>query len=277
LSTSLQLRKGSRILAIFNGDESDRILIETDIASNESGSWTFPGQNRNKEILIAMMVSKSMVLELDTNEGTRQVPISLSGVTASALFIDEAQDRLDRRDALQAKGDKEPKDVETRVTAIKSSADLPPAVLDYWKNATDGCGDGRDENDDIIERFGAISIALEYNSQLFVMPCGLPGAYNLPQTVLAFDGETKKVRIVALPVMGQRGPTVIDYAYNTDWDDRNSTLSAFYKGRGLGDCGTRTVWYWEGGYYSNFQLVEEYAKDNCDGNCDDWPKVWPPK
>jgi len=120
-------------------------------------------------------------------------------------------------------------------------------------------------------------VAVEDDTQLFVVPCGLPGAYNFLHTVLLFDTGTKQVRTASLPIMGQRGPTLMDFAYNTDWDDKKSTLSAFFKGRGLGDCGSRSVWYWEGGYYSNFELVEEYVKGNCDGKYDDWPQIWPPQ
>lgn len=277
LSTSFKLREKGRMVAIFDGDESNRILIETDLGTFKEGTWTFPGQNRENEILDALKSGRSMVLELDTAEGLIPVPISLSGVTGSALFMDEAQERVGRKDALHAKGDGEPRDFKSRVTELRSSDDLPKPVFDYWKNSTDGCGDGFEPDDDLIASFGGISVALENDDKLFVLPCGSPGAYNLPQTVLAFDGERKQVRIAPLPVMGTRGPTVIDYAYNTDWDDRKSTLTAYYKGRGLGDCGVRTVWHWEGGFYSNFQLLEEYSKENCDGKYDDWPQVWPPQ
>ncbi len=278
LSTSLQPAPGSRVEAIFDGASGNRYTLDLARAENRQGVWYFPGQNPENALLNAMMAGNTMVLKLEVEDGNRKlVHISLSGVTGSALFMDEAQGRLGNRDALQAKGDGEPQDAKTRAAVLNSSGDLPAEVLRFWREASGNCAEGSDENQDLIADFGGLSISVEYGARLYVLPCGLPGAYNLPQTVLAFDGETKEVRTVSLPIMGQRGPTLVDYAYNTNWDDRKSTLTAFYKGRGLGDCGSRSVWYWEGGYYSNFELVEEYIKDNCDGIYDDWPQIWPPQ
>ncbi|MGI9351043.1 MAG: DUF1176 domain-containing protein [Rhizobiaceae bacterium] len=277
LSTSLKPKRGSVIDIIMDGDEVNRFSLKTDKGAFEEGTWKFSGVNVENRIMNAMMTGNKLLLKIESSDGPRDVRLSLSGVTGSALFMDEVQDRIGNRDALQATGDGEPKDAVTRVMVLKSASDLPAEVLSFWKNDTDWCGEGSNDEDDLIADFGGIVITVEKGSQLFVLPCGLPGAYNLVQTVLAFSEESKRVRTVTFPIMGQKGPTITEHAFNTSWDDRKSTLSAFYKGRGLGDCGRRTVWHWEGGYYSNFELLEEYSKGECDGVYDDWPKLWPQK
>lgn len=270
-------KHGSEIIAVFDGDEARAISIPVGAGKLEEGTWHFPGQNKDYRLIDAMMAGNTMVLRIETNEGPKQLKVSLSGITAAALFADEAQQRLGNQDALKDKGDGEPKDVETRVTKLGSRADLPPEVLDFWNNKTNDCGLGYGENDDLISSFGGLSVDVADDAQLFLLPCGPPGAYNLSQVVLIYNLEGKEVKAAPFPIMGNKGPSVIDYAINADWDDATSTLSAFYKGRGLGDCGIRTVWHWEGGYYSNFELLEEFRKDDCDGEYEDWPQVWPVK
>ncbi|MEM7069856.1 MAG: DUF1176 domain-containing protein [Pseudomonadota bacterium] len=276
LSSGLELLRGSSVIAVIDGDEKAGISLPLDGADFKEGVWRFPRQNANGQVLDAMMAGNKLQLVLQTDKGEKRVDVSLSGVTGGALFIDEAQDRLSRADALKAKGDGAPRDAVSRVTMLKTSTDLPKIVFDYWLNNTDFCADGGEEARDLIKEYGGISIAVEEGSKMFVIPCGLPGAYNFLHTVLILDEKENKVRTLPLPTMGQRGPSVTETAYNTNWDDRKSTLTSFYKGRGLGDCGASNVWYWEGGYYSNFEMIEAYVKWECDGKHDDWPKVWPP-
>jgi hypothetical protein len=76
--------------------------------------------------------------------------------------------------------------------------------------------------------------------------------------------------------MGTKGPTLMSTIINMSWDEKTSQLSAYAKGRGLGDCGTSSAWEWDdNGSYGNFVLVEERWKDDCDGVYDDWPLIWP--
>jgi hypothetical protein len=49
-------------------------------------------------------------------------------------------------------------------------------------------------------------------------------------------------------------------------------LSAFYKGRGFGDCGTDGQWVWRD--YA-FRLLRYAAQDTCEGiRPEDWPVVF---
>ena len=64
--------------------------------------------------------------------------------------------------------------------------------------------------------------------------------------------------------------------FGTQWDVRRRTLSAYYKGRGLGDCGTFERW--RVNEAGEFVLVEYRAKTECDGKGngpDSFPKLYP--
>ncbi|MEL7430672.1 MAG: DUF1176 domain-containing protein [Pseudomonadota bacterium] len=277
MATALKPAAGSMLVAVFD-EGAQRIAIATDEAEVDGSTFRFPGQNRDNALMDAMMAGKSMVLEIATDEGVKQVPVSLSGVTGSALFMDEAQERIGDRDALQARGDGEPSGIKTRVTQLNSTDDLPVPIARLWRLSENGCSEGRDEEEDLVRELGGIRVDMDNETELFLLPCGLPGAYNYPQVVLLHDTLEGRARMATLPVIGQKGPTVMDTLYNPSWDDRLSQLSAFFKGRGLGDCGSRQVWEWPqgGDYYSNFELVEEYVKGECDGKYEDWPQIWPP-
>ena len=50
---------------------------------------------------------------------------------------------------------------------------------------------------------------------------------------------------------------------NSNWDDREQTLSSYGKGRGLGDCGRAENYVWDG---ERFRLIEASAMDECRGS-----------
>ncbi len=264
---------GSIVLVVDGKHEFELAFSEAEL---EEGVWHFPGQDKERNILQALMDGSDLVITAIKGGEKVKVPVSLSGVTGSALFVDEAQGRVGNQDALQAKGEGIPVDAETRVTLLSSSADLPASIAQFWQEHTGGCAEGYPEGQDLIKDYGGLSISVDDNAVIYVMPCGSPGAYNLPYVLLIHDTELKQARRLYFPVMGQEGPTLMDTAYNVNWDDKKSTLSAFFKGRGIGDCGLRHTWRWQGGYYSSLELVEEFRKDNCDERHDNWPRLWPP-
>ncbi len=239
----------------------------------EEGVWRFADPLVIDAVLPAMKRGTRMRVVVTTDAGFSEEFVSLAGVRASLRFMDEAQGRDGNRDALEAVGDGEPASAITRVTELNASAGLPVAVRDLWAGAMHQCAD---DESDLLADFGGRKVDLGEGSALFILPCGLPGAYNQPFLSLAFDASDGTARALMLPVMRREGPTLMDLAYNVDWDDRKSQLSALFKGRGLGDCGASQVWQWDGsGPYGQFMLVEERIKDDCDGEYGEWPRVWP--
>lgn len=160
---------------------------------------------------------------------------------------------------------------------LHSQKELPQAVLNALGQHPDGCLDLEDR--DLVEAFGGFALKMpgEEVAEIYIVPCGAPGAYNLVQTALVHAPERGSARVVYFPTMGNNGPTVSSTIFNGTWNEDTQQLTAFYKGRGLGDCGVFSAWKWNGsGIFGNFELVEERRKDDCDGNFDDeWPKVWP--
>ena len=57
---------------------------------------------------------------------------------------------------------------------------------------------------------------------------------------------------------------------NARWDAATGMLHHFDKGRGIGDCGTRQVWAWDGARY---RLVQAERMEECRGAME-WPMVY---
>jgi hypothetical protein len=59
---------------------------------------------------------------------------------------------------------------------------------------------------------------------------------------------------------------------NGAYDPKTRTLSAFAKGRGIGDCGSAQTWAWTG---DRFVLTQESTMGECAGVPSDlWPVAW---
>lgn len=163
--------------------------------------------------------------------------------------------------------------------AILSEAELPLPVRKIWDNTIAEC---TAFEGDLIETFGGTELAFgqlhDYKTSVrfYLLPCGAPGAYNVPYIGIFYYPEEKLAQIVSFPTLEVSGPTTVDVILNAYWDAENQQLYSFYKGRGIGDCGTSSIWKWnETSTDSAFVLIEQRAKDNCDGVNDEWPLVWP--
>ncbi len=268
---------GSDVVVTIDRDRNNRYVFSGQTAIKKEGILTFSPLQNGQGFVDAMMSGSSMELLLQSTQGPISIRVSLSGVTASTLFMDETQQRIGNRDALQAKGSGEPRNAFTRARSLNSSSDLPIAVRSFWESNRQECAQTFD-NSDLIKSFGGISVTDEFDAVMYILPCGGPGAYNVVNIALMHDSKEGHVRQIVFPTMGPSGPTVIDLPYNLNWNDADSILSSFYKGRGLGDCGVRSKWKWPGGGYgANFELIEETIKDDCDGNYDNWSQIWPPQ
>lgn len=248
----------------------------------EYGVWEFRSTKLRSILLPALKKGNKLRVQLETSEGFVDQMVPLSGVVASLLFLDETQGRVDHVDALQALGPKPAQNVETRVRLLKHSSELPQSVKALWSNKINECSDtgedGNDPNNDIITRFGGFQVTLEKKDRLYFLPCGVPGAYNLPYVAFAYHGDEDAARWLAFPTMGAKGPTIMDTAFNLYWDDKRSELSAFFKGRGIGDCGLKSKWRLSPeDIYGELELIEERMKDDCDERHDNFPVTWPIK
>lgn len=89
------------------------------------------------------------------------------------------------------------------------------------------------------------------------------GAYNRGFRLFTTDAAGADPREANLP--GEDD----DIAFNPTFDGDGMTLSAFYKGRGPGDCGTSAAWTWNG---RAFDAMRRAQMAPCRGvPSNDWP------
>jgi hypothetical protein len=94
-------------------------------------------------------------------------------------------------------------------------------------------------------------------------PCG-NGAYNLFTSVYLVS-ETGKVRPAEFDVSVGFSETRDNQLVNGDWDGIKRRLSDFARARGLGDCGGRGEYVWDG---IRFRLVHQEVMGECRGSVD---------
>ncbi len=81
--------------------------------------------------------------------------------------------------------------------------------------------------------------------------------------------------------MADAGPGIDPSPYNLDLDWKKRTLSSFFKGRGIGDCGSWFVWKLPTleEEATGIVLTEQRLKGECDGSdgggIENWPALWP--
>lgn len=259
---------GKPVLSIAVGD------FAKTVDHDEGEEWSY-GSKENVTRLLEALKSGSKV-EIRIGDSSKSATVSLAGFAAALIFADEQQDRAGTVDALQAKGTKAAPP-SPQVKAIDKVGDIPAAIRADF--TTEGRVCSRDSAD--IFRFGGgFSAQMGDNLNLIGLPCGAPGAYNQPFVFYSEQGGT--VTPLMLPVMADESPSTADNAWNIDWSQKTRTVTAFFKGRGLGDCGTYNVWKAEDTTDGvRFVLQEERVKSECDGNYADgptkWPAAWPLK
>lgn len=207
--------------------------------------------------------------------GPEDVDLSLTGAAAALLWIDERQERLETTNALIRTG--------ARTPSVRSP-DLPrvaaaPAVSQA------GFGDIRQTLPKSLGVLPAVracladsvhpnvsdttfSARLDARQELWAVPCG-SGAYNLSHILYVTGPGGRDPVAVRLP---QSTRDFTETVVNARYDAANRVLTAFNKGRGIGDCGVAQTWVWTG---RDFSLTLEQSMQDCTGlPPDDWPVLW---
>ena len=211
---------------------------------------------------------------LTTGEGS--LDVSVSGVSAALLWIDERQGRLDTVTALIRKGD-------APASRVPAAPALPvvtpaPAVAQTGMKAGTALPDTVEAMGKVQECRGDTGFSPDFQSAtqqyrldadtvLWGVPCFM-GAYNTGYLYVLTDSAGASPRIVSLPTTGEAMETPI----NPDFDPATRRLSAFGKGRGIGDCGTVHEWVWTA---RGFVLARESEMERCMGvPVELWPQTW---
>jgi hypothetical protein len=219
---------------------------------------------------------KSQTLNLATADGKSKVDISLAGAVAALRKVDDIQGRIGTQTALIDVGDKP-------ASAVPDAPALPvvvPAIAPAGlsgnpalaaklrkrikKEQPDGCEDppeGGAAND--------AAMPLNKTQTLVALACS-SGAYNFGSDFwIVTSGDVAGAVPASFEAPGEKPGNSL---FNADFDRKTATLSFFYKGRGVGDCGDAGKYVWTG---KGFALLEYAALGICRGvDVDDWPVLW---
>lgn len=220
--------------------------------------------------LIAAIKSGS---SLTVNRG-RGAPIimSLSGASASLLYMDDQQKRVGTVTALARPGTRPASSIPAPpapplITAARPAAQtaLPRRLPDQVETLAEDCTG--DENPQ--ERMSAYRLGP--NQMLWIVACA-GGAYNVPGAVIISNDRGGAASVADLPLPAGSDPASEEIPLNVEYDPAARVLSSFSKGRGLGDCGSFTRWAWTG---DGFSLLSQTYMGECRGVAqEDWPSSY---
>jgi hypothetical protein len=247
---------------------ADGKLLRLRLAVDQNGGLAVSAADTR--VLLAAMRGAAE-LQLRTADGSPAGRVSLRGVSAALLYMDEQQRRIGTVTALVRPGGKPasavpappplPRVHEVRPAGTSTLAAAPVRRIDALRKRA-GCDESLTLAENPPERQ-----RLDPRTTLVRVTCWR-GAYNATSLVLvartANGGDLAPARFDYNASAGeQAGPTVPpDGAY---WNEEKGRLASFFKGRGLGDCGAGQEWAWDGGM---FRLIHAEAMGECRGSTD---------
>lgn len=235
--------------------------------------WVLTGDFMGNGLVTDMKNGTSLHVKLTRGEAVAEGDVPLAGVAASLLFMDDQQKRVGHTDALSAKGDKPPSPA-VPFREIRSFAEFPEAIRSRFAEGGE-CADTEESQLD----GSAFVHQLSEDEAIYATPCGTPGAYNIPAAM--FIESFGMISKTAFPVMHEGAPSTMADAYNLDYDFETGKLSAFFRGRGIGDCGTYTAWHLSSRQAGPVLVLDRQTFKDCDGKDlggpENWPAQWPLK
>lgn len=214
-------------------------------------------------------VSYMAQLDLLDSGGTVLGQVSLDGLGGAMLYMDEAQGRLHTPTALIRTGRRPASDVPAAppVPAIRLApvATETPLAIPAARIARLR----RDKQCTIDEVGGPDDVeiaALGGGRTLVLLACG-SGAYNVSMVPFVATRQGREIRIEAAPFDLPLEPFEEEEGnrmlINGAWDPQAMSISDFSKGRGFGDCGSRSTYGWDG---SRFRLTLREEMPECRGS-----------
>jgi hypothetical protein len=203
--------------------------------------------------------------------------ISLAGAAAALLWIDERQGRVDSVTALRRRGSKPASTVPDgpalpvvipapaiSQTGFGDQNQILPAAL----AALPAVAECRAETAEHWVGKEVMSARLDASTELWAVPC-FAGAYNVGHDwyITGHGGRDPKPARLA-STSGEPSAGTINGGYAPE----ARTITAFAKGRGVGDCGAASTWTWTG---REFVLTDELEMTECwSVPADYWPTTW---
>jgi len=214
--------------------------------------------------------------------------VSLSGLNAALLYIDAHQQRLDTSSAWTRRGERD-------AAAVPAAPELPvlvrfPAAPPALPDADAGrltrsvrasqaaalqaqdCNASGGEFD--VARQDA-AYPLDARHALVFVTC-YSGAYQASSLVFRAARDGSDVTRLTLPAPALSDDSEpredFDLLVSPEFDPATGTLAQYARGRGIGDCGHRANWQFDG---RAFQLSHYAEMTRCGGlGADAWPVLW---
>ncbi|WP_294233305.1 DUF1176 domain-containing protein [uncultured Sphingomonas sp.] len=197
-------------------------------------------------------------------------PVSLNGAAAAFRYMDERQRRAGSRSALVAKGSARYRRAAPVLPVVRILTPPPGAAPAIPSAALNDMRRRLDCLNSLGSPVSAEAYRLDRRSTLVLLSCGA-GAYNyLVKPLIWRDGRLSPARFdYAIPFADGPEPGGAVTLVNSEWS-QDGRLSSWGKGRGLGDCGDRQSFGWDG---ERFRLLEAASMTECRGAIDTLP-VW---
>ena len=265
--------------AIITIDDGEPLVLKGSAVTADAAAYAFTlnGDFIGNGLVDSLKNGTTATITLTRGDKSAKGDLPLAGAAASLLFIDQYQDRIGHTDAMSAKGDKTPSPA-LPITDLTSIDELPEAIRAHFAEGGD-CAD----TDPGMFNGNAMSHAIDEDTTIYITPCGSSGAYNVPYA--AYVDAYDMISPLAFPTMVDGAPSATPQAFNLAYDWEKKSFSSFFKGRGIGDCGTYSQWRLvEGAMGPQLVLIEETFRD-CPEQFSEtdeidpgsWPKTWPVK
>ena len=270
------LAAGSELTLSIDGRAVVTIPV-SDLAYRAAISEYSYGDPATAEAFVAgIKAGRTLTISYRTRSGQSLAQYALAGTGEGIAFMDQVQGRSGGPDALAAIGGRPgPGDGEGTTVPVETLEGLPAGLRALLAAPGGACltTDGAPP-----PQAGGFSAERGNGTSLYGLRCGEAGASNVPFALFAVEGDT--VRRLPLAFMTAEGPVAGDIGSNIAFDSERRELTAVFKGRGLGDCGTVDRWRLSGnGGELRFVLVEARAQESCGGAATsdpgNWPLLWP--
>lgn len=240
-------------------------------APSDADGYLAVARDRPLAVVDALASGRRLIL----TAGPEHAPVSLSGAAAALLWIDERQGRLSTATALVRRGARPASNAPAApalpsvrpappVSQANLPAPVPPPAFEARPDVRQ-CRADTSFNPGIQRRVTVDRLSSD--RELWGVPCFV-GAYNAGYRYFVTGPGGADARPLTFPTSRQPAEEVV----NGEYDPDARTLTAFNKGRGVGDCGVASVWVWTG---DGFALKSENEMRECWGvPSDHWPSTW---
>lgn len=207
---------------------------------------------------------------IDVTGAPHDKDFSLNGLSAGLLFVAEQQgyDRIGKTIAAPQHLIEQTEQDDAKLIAEQG---IPDGLYDRHMNGSD-C---EDPYSDRLSSIGPTIAPLSPVTTLYAIPC-TAHAYNITYRLYTVDrGEIGGIATLYFATYTDTfGWSGTDLLFNISYNAQTAKLSAFYKGRGLADCGNAGEWLWD--EYA-FRMVSFQSHEKCDGTTspENWKTVFP--